>query len=145
MTKQKKAYSAEGKSCIVCFRDLNANNTRKADIAQANYICIYCRKARDKQRYVNKKEIIREQQREYDLAVKNKVIEAYGGKCACCQETILEFLTISYVNDKDKKSGGKLYRWLIANDFPKENYQLLCFNCNNAKGFLGYCPHNKPE
>jgi hypothetical protein len=29
---------------------------------------------------------------------------------------------------------------LIKENFPKE-YQILCFNCNLALGFFGYCPH----
>jgi len=146
-------YSTDGKDCIVCFRALDTNNTRAADIAQANYICIICRKHRDKARYINNKEIIKEQQRGYDRANKVKIIEAYGSKCVCCGETLLEFLTIDHINNdgaadrKENKhgSGGKLYRWLIQNNFPKEGYQLLCYNCNCSKGFFGYCPHNKPE
>ncbi len=146
-------YSTEGKLCINCFIELTPKNTRPADIAQANYVCKPCRKARDKQRYIDRKEIIREQQRIYDPEIKKKIIEAYGGKCTCCGESALEFLTIDHINNdgaadrkqNNKKSGGKLYRWLIKNNFPKENYQLLCYNCNCAKGFFGYCPHNKPE
>jgi hypothetical protein len=146
-------YSTEGKNCIVCFRDLDTNNTRAADIAQANYICKICRQHRDKSRYMAKKEIIREQQRAYDRANKIKIIKAYGSKCICCGETILEFLTIDHINSNDMTgskenkhgSGSKLYRWLIKNNFPKEGYQLLCYNCNGSKYFFGYCPHSKTE
>ncbi len=151
--KKRKIYTYEGKVCRVCFKDLNADNVRPCDIIRANYLCIACGKAYSKQRYIDKKEIIREQQRIYDFSVKQKIIEAYGGKCTCCGETTLEFLTIDHINNdgaedrrqNGKKSGGKLYRWLIKNNFPKEDYQLLCYNCNCAKGFFGYCPHDKPE
>ena len=146
-------YTYEGKDCIICFKPLTKDNTRPCDIAQANYICKPCRKARDAQRYADHKEIIREQQRTYDFAVKLKIIEAYGGKCACCGETIPEFLTIDHIDNNGAEerrqnnnlTGTKFYRWLIKNNFPKDNYQLLCCNCNCAKGFFGYCPHNKPE
>lgn len=141
------------KFCIDCLTPLTNENTNKYDRNASQYICKGCHKSRDKKRYENRKEIIREQQRGYDLSVKMKIIEAYGGKCVCCGENILEFLTIDHINNdgaadrKDNKhgSGGKLYRWLIKNGFPKENYQILCYNCNCAKGFFGYCPHNKPE
>lgn len=38
--------------------------------------------------------------------------------------------------------GGSLeiYKWIIANDFP-DDFQILCFNCNMGKHFLGQCPH----
>lgn len=138
----------EEKFCKDCLVSLNNDNINKYDLDAAQYVCIKCRKQRDKRRYQNRKEIIREQQRIYDLNTKIKIIEAYGGVCACCGENTLEFLTIDHINngvEDRKKNGGKLYRWLIKNNFPKGNYQILCYNCNCAKGFFGYCPHNKPE
>lgn len=143
----------ENKICKDCLISLDKNNTNEYDIQAAQYVCKQCRKLRDKKRYVDRKELIREQQRIYDLSVKIKIIEGYGGKCACCDESSIEFLTIDHINNdgaedrrqNGNKSGGKLYRWLIKNDFPKENYQILCYNCNYAKGFFGYCPHNKPK
>lgn len=135
-------YKLNDKNCINCLIALNTDNIRACDLAQANYICKSCRKLRDKQRYETKKEIIRWQQKEYDLNNKIKVIIAYGGKCNCCNESNYEFLIINHTNNK-QGSGGKLYRWLIKNNFPKDNYQLLCYNCNFSKGFFGYCPHNK--
>ena len=47
-------YSCEGKDCTICFTALTKDNTRAADIAQASYICILCRKQRDKQRYIDR-------------------------------------------------------------------------------------------
>lgn len=150
MNKNKKF---ENKFCKDCLVLLDENNSNKYDIDHAQYVCKVCRKTRDQKRYENRKEIIREQQRTYDLSVKLKVIEAYGGKCMCCGETNMEFLTIDHINNdgaEDRKNngnklGGKLYRWLIKNNFPKEEYQILCYNCNCSKGFFGYCPHNKPD
>lgn len=150
---RKKNYTPEGKICVNCLIPLDYSNIRPADLAQANYICKRCRKLRDQLRYENRKEIIREQQRGYDLAVKMKVIEAYGWKCNCCDENRYEFLTVDHTNndgvaerERTKQgTGTKLYRWLVKNNFPKEGYQLLCYNCNCSKGFFGYCPHNKPD
>lgn len=145
----------ENKICKHCLVDLDANNTNKYSFDHAKYMCQKCEKQQAQKKYIARKELIREQQRIYDLSIKIKVIEEYGGKCCCpgCNIDTLEFLTIDHINNdgaeerrqNGKKSGGKLYRWLIKNNFPKDNYQLLCYNCNCAKGFFGYCPHNKPD
>lgn len=33
------------------------------------------------------------------------------------------------------------YRWIKKNGFP-DSVQVLCWNCNCAKGIYGYCPHS---
>lgn len=43
----------------------------------------------------------------------------------------------------NKEIGKQLYYWRIKHNFPAD-YQVLCMNCNGAKGKLGYCPH-KPK
>lgn len=95
----------------------------------------------------------RELQHLYMRLSKRAIFEHYGGnppKCACCGETTLEFLTIDHVNgggNKHRKEiggGGNFYRWLVKNDFP-EGFQVLCMNCNWAKGKYGECPHQKQQ
>ena len=95
--------------------------------------------------------------RGYDKAkrIKNKikVLEAYGGKyyhCVCCGEKHFEFLSIDHINWDGKThrkdlglTGNKFYGWLIKNNFP-EGFQVLCMNCNFAKGIYGFCPHQAP-
>ena len=69
--------------------------------------------------------------------------------CNCCGETIMEFLAVDHVkgrkhlpeNEKHLTSKS-LLPFLIKNNFP-EDYQILCHNCNSAKGFYGKCPHEK--
>lgn len=67
-------------------------------------------------------------------------------KCACCCETIIQFLSIDHVDNNGKSHrrliGGssQLVSWLIKNNYPK-GFQILCFNCNLSKGFYGKCPH----
>ena len=65
-------------------------------------------------------------------------------QCSCCGELIYEFLTIDHVHndgkDHRKKIGHNLYDWLIKNNFP-DGFQVLCMNCNWAKGKYGLCPH----
>ena len=64
--------------------------------------------------------------------------------CACCGEKEINFLTIDHLNEcgiKHRKSIKQmLFGWLIKNNFP-EGYQVLCMNCNFAKGRFGVCPH----
>ena len=66
--------------------------------------------------------------------------------CACCGEKHLEFLCIDHVNGggsqhrKQMGVGKAIYPWLIRNNFP-DGFQVLCHNCNMAKGFYGNCPH----
>ena len=75
-------------------------------------------------------------------------IEHYSsGKncCNCCGENIYEFMSIDHINGgggKHRKSlnGERLETWLINNNFP-EGYQILCHNCNQAKGHHKICPH----
>jgi len=78
-------------------------------------------------------------------------------KCACCGVTGIEFLTVDHIipkleMKKDPKmieigfrassTGHRLNQWLVTNNFPK-GFQILCWNCNFAKGVFGNCPHKK--
>ena len=81
---------------------------------------------------------------------KLRCLEYYGGNppiCACCGEKEKQFLSLDHTN-----GGGNLHRreigkgnicnWIIKNKFP-QGFQVLCYNCNCAKGFFGKCPHKK--
>lgn len=80
-------------------------------------------------------------------------MQEYGGKCACCGESNVVFLTIDHIDGSGAKhrkkifgkarGGTDFYRWLKNKDYPKDNYQILCFNCNFAKHVLGKCPHQQ--
>jgi len=76
-------------------------------------------------------------------------------KCACCGVSGIEFLTVDHIipkleMKKDQKmieigymsyaTGHRLNQWLVAKNFPK-GFQILCYNCNFAKGVFGDCPH----
>jgi len=59
------------------------------------------------------------------------------------------FLSLDHVNghgDEPRNKYGhhlggmQLYVKLRRMKYP-EGYQVLCFNCNCAKGFYGVCPH----
>lgn len=78
---------------------------------------------------------------------RRKVIANYGGKCACCGESRFYFLTLDHVNDNGaeerKQPSGQAKAWarLAKADAVSPDYQILCYNCNCAKGHLGSCPH----
>ena len=80
--------------------------------------------------------------------IRMMALRAYGGespKCNCCGESEIKFLSIDHIeNDgsEHRKKIGKnnLYYWLKLNGYPK-GFQVLCYNCNFAKGHYGKCPH----
>lgn len=82
------------------------------------------------------------------------VLLAYGGKCICCGETIVEFLQLDHVNNDGKEhrrqisnglhSGSRVYKWAKDNSYPP-SLQILCGNCHNAKTHYGGCPHQKEK
>ena len=73
------------------------------------------------------------------------VLMHYGEKCVCCGENENKFLCIDHIKGGGRKHRATagvthFYRWIADNGFP--NYlQVLCHNCNMAKGFYGKCPH----
>ena len=70
--------------------------------------------------------------------------------CACCGENShIEFLALDHV--KNRKSvghkrnvdtGHRLRLWAKKNGYPN-TLQVLCHNCNTAKGENGICPHKQ--
>lgn len=107
-------------------------------------------KVTKKRYYIANKEKIHARNREYYKDDKERaklaVFTHYGGnppKCNCCGETILDFLSIDHINGYNgagPRGGWFLYRRLIKLKFPQE-FQVLCHNCNWAKGLRGKCPH----
>lgn len=87
--------------------------------------------------------------REHAARQKREVMDKYGGVCACCGESRIEFLAIDHINGGGGKhrretggGGSNFYRWLRNNNFP-EGFRVLCHNCNQAIGHFGHCPHER--
>ena len=67
--------------------------------------------------------------------------------CACvkCREKEIKFLTIDHIHGRRLMghshgfSGLRLYKWIIKNNFP-DGLQVMCHNCNKAKGQAKSCP-----
>ena len=71
----------------------------------------------------------------------------YPPSCACCGETIEQFLTLEHTNgggtQHRKEMGQNTYGWLKTNRYPDDiGLIVLCFNCNTGKYRNGgVCPH----
>lgn len=84
------------------------------------------------------------------LELRDRMIDAYGAKCACCGETIRAFLTLGHVNNDgatERKEIGKNPKkmWEKAiKEVDSGRYVLLCWNCNaGAKSNNSVCPHKE--
>lgn len=107
-------------------------------------------KARDRRYRISEKgrKMMARSRKKRNLEYRRKCISAYGGKCLCCGESILEFLAIDHMNGNGNKhrkenrisAGSSTHYWLVRNNFP-EGFRVLCHNCNMAHGAYGYCPH----
>lgn len=83
--------------------------------------------------------------RDYYKKRRLEAIEKYGSKCVCCGETEIRFLEIDHINNdgavhRKKMGSSRIINWLRKRNYPK-GFQLLCSNCNMAKGRFGECPH----
>jgi hypothetical protein len=87
--------------------------------------------------------------RAWDQKLRKEVIDHYGGKCSCCGETQLELLSLDHTNGggckhrrETKRHGTGMWAWAKRENYPPL-FQVLCHNCNQAKGFYGQCPHQR--
>lgn len=78
-----------------------------------------------------------------------EMIVAFGGKCKCCGESEPAFLTLDHVNndgsiERRVRSNRQTIQLLKKLGWPKDGYQLLCYNCNMGKARNGgVCPHKR--
>lgn len=107
------------------------------------------KKAREtaKERYHQDQPAARARLNSYRQRVRLEVISAYGGTCVCCGEDQSCFLALDHIHGstgteraKERKSGISWYLKLRREGYP-DHIQVLCHNCNLAKGFYGFCPH----
>jgi len=92
--------------------------------------------------------------KKYRRSLKLEAIEVYGGRCQCCGEDELAFMTLDHVENNGAehrrelkelgvKGSAAFYKWLKNNQWPK-GYQVLCFNCNVGRHINGgVCPHQE--
>lgn len=95
-------------------------------------------------------EVMHKYSRKFHYKLKAEAINHYGGRCACCGETELDFLTLDHINDdgalqrKQLRDAGKTYHAIGSVKmlgYPKI-FQVLCANCNLSKRInKGKCIH----
>ncbi len=102
------------------------------------------------------------------LAMREEVLQYYSKLhsnsdipcCRCCGESIHDFLALDHILGRkemdsipelvaigysSKTHSTALVKWIIENNFP-DYFQILCQNCNFAKGIKrnnNKCPHEK--
>lgn len=116
--------------------------------------CVNCSRARSSQRSTLYCDICLDNRKPAAAAwrarIRQEVFAAYGGNCQCCNEKRQEFLSIDHIFGDGYKDAGKthrggigLYTQLKKLGWPKDRFRLLCHNCNQSRGFFGYCPHER--
>jgi hypothetical protein len=144
------AFKSVNRKCTKCGADLNNDNWSESNQYNHYNICHDCFMKQSNEVYKTRRVWYKDK----NQALKKKVIDHYGGKCACCGIDDLIFLTLDHIlddgnihrdilrgNKKDHRGGGgnKTYKWAVDNSYPPV-FQVLCFNCNWAKSHGG-CPH----
>ena len=139
MERKKRVLKIKQRTCIDCgnvFYSAATNQKRCGGVEKFLSCAFKYRKIRERKRRKKQRKI---------------VLEHYSNgkmECACCGETTIEFLSIDHINGGGtqhlKEIVGQLTSWLIKNKFPS-GFQILCHNCNQAKGFYGQCPHKAIE
>ena len=151
-------------------RDRSKDILRRKQLWQErlkNNLCAYCGKAPPKEackwcasclakKYlINKRHLQKypDKQRNYCRRLKGLAIAKYGGKCECCGEPHLNFLTIDHINNdgwQERRrlcgsqhiSSTKWYLQLLRQE-KRADLRVLCWNCNCATYFYGVCPHKE--
>lgn len=111
-----------------------------------NRYCTECKREYNRQYEVVHRAERTKAHREYRRVRRLQILEHYGGKCACCGETESKFLSLDHINNdaaNDRKMYGRA-SWQVAIQKGMPNtFQVLCHNCNLAKGFYKVCPHKE--
>lgn len=148
-----KQNDRNGIICSVCTKRMSINSSHYLQSLKINnplqYQKIIDRATRRRKERPIERKIVRSRE---NVKLKVKVIYGYGGKCICCGEEEIIFLTIDHINEdgnqhrkKEKIIGSTFYRWLIKNNFPG-GFQILCRNCNWGKyANGGICPHQEKD
>ena len=144
-------------TCIKCQREYGKELRRrkqKAGFCRCGRVpppgyktCSFCRE-RIQKWADSHKELRKSTGQKHRAGLRRQVFDRYGRVCVCCGIDVEGFLTIDHIEGNGNKhrkeigGGNVFYAWLIRNGFPDE-YRTLCYNCNCARGHLGYCPHER--
>lgn len=98
-------------------------------------------------RLANKQKLSDNNKRWY-ANLRREVLSHYSNgdiRCNCCGESEYMFMALDHVNGGGTQHrialGSKaIYSRLKQDGYP-DGFQVLCHNCNSAKGYYGMCPH----
>lgn len=96
--------------------------------------------------YAANKEHLRKLRHEKHVRYRMECLIHYSDNppfCNCCGEKTIEFLALDHIGGggtRDRKQNGSNQYSKIRIGWPPL-FQVLCHNCNMAKGFYGICPH----
>lgn len=71
-------------------------------------------------------------------------IAALGGACNCCGERWIYYLDIDHINNDGNTDRASTGRWAFYKSIIeglRDDVQVLCGNCHNAKTRNGRCNH----
>lgn len=138
------------KTCTKCKLELPLNMfTRHLRSNDKLYpSCKKCVAAWNRSWYQRNKESQCRYRKKQRFQYRQRVLDAYGGKCVCCSESEPSMLAIDHIHGGGNKERKNLYQcthtlFKILKDqgWPKDRYQLLCHNCNYSKHYYGQCAH----
>ena len=138
----------DGKMCSTCIKLRNEHQRTERAKRKANGKCLAC--GRDPIPGKAQCSSCAARYASHRQRAKKEAMSMYGTVCQCCGEYRIEFLTIDHIDGNgaehrreiSAQGGQSFYIWLRANKYPA-GFQVLCFNCNAAKGYFGACPHDK--
>jgi len=133
------------KRCIACIGSGKKWIAKRQNERRKLGLCLVCGRNVDSR--FSACEHCRETQKRHLQRLKREVISAYGGKCSCCGESEVAFLTIDHIRSNGAShrreiKTNRIYSWLKKHGFPTSDFQVLCFNCNCGRHVNGgICPH----
>lgn len=86
----------------------------------------------------------------YRAQIRLELYAAFDWKCSCCGESHPQFLTLEHIQGgvyRANKLANKIHQSYVelskakSEGWDRSKYELLCMNCNWAKGRFGQCPH----
>ncbi len=127
------------KYCIKCSVKLTKKNWPKCLWNRSNYICTPCFREYGKHYHTTDPEYGKKQRNRTRMR-RSAVIFQYGNQCAQCGEDDYTKLTIDHINGGGnahrKEIKNKLIDYIYNNLIDKNEYQVLCWNCNCSKNVV---------
>jgi len=104
----------------------------------------FCQACSDKGKKDRSKPAYNERRQVLYKNFRREVLSHYGNQCVCCGESLLNLLCLDHVNGDgaaDRSIGRfaeRLLRHIKKSGYP-DTFQILCYNCNCARGHQGFC------